>query len=130
MKHQIRTTNESSEFIPHPRSGQSYRYMLDYALCVVVGDLVRQSTGQTEAVLAIRGALDRLIRESGRVALLQDDPLDLPHLAERTLRLYSDLVTTSTRLTLAYRRLQQACAALDAEAASDRDTDPGGLLEP
>lgn len=117
-------------FIPHPRAGQSYRAVLDYTLCVVVAALVRQSAGQTEAILAIRGALDRLIRESGRNASLQDDPLDIPHLEESIVRLHSELLVTSTRLTLAYRYLRRALTTLNHETSADRDTDPGGLLDP
>jgi len=121
--------HDAKDFIPHPRAGQTFRTALDYALCLVVGDLVRQTAGHTEAILAIRGALDRLIRESGRNSSVQDDPVDVPHLALATLRLHSELVICATRLQLTYRYLQRACALLPREVG-DRDTDPGNLLGP
>jgi len=121
--------HDEKDFIPHPRSGPNYRQALDYALCVVVGDLVRQATSLTEAMGAIRQAVDRLIRESGRTASIQDDPVDVPHLALATLRLHSELIVAATRLQLTYRYLQRAQQILPREDG-DRDTDPGNLLGP
>lgn len=123
MKHDPQTT---TSFISHPRAGASFRTGLDYALCVVVGSLVRQVTAQTEAVLALRQALASF-RVAGVDTSVPDDPLDLPHLEEFTLRLYSELVSTSARLELAYRHLQRSRAAVESEIA-DRPTDPGDLM--
>jgi len=117
------------DFIPHPRSGPNYRVAMDYATCVVVAALVRQTTGLTEAVGAIRAALDRLIRESGRNASLSDDPVDIPHLELSTLRLHAELLVASQRLHHTYRYLQRARTLAELEDI-DRDTDPGNLLGP
>lgn len=129
MFHVKQQSYDEKTLVPHPRTGQSFRSMLDYVLCLVVTALVRQSTSQTEAILALRTAVDRLISESGRVARVQDDPLDIPHLEASILRLHGELVTTSVRLELAYRYVQRARTAL-METDTDRDTDPGGLLNP
>lgn len=114
--------------IPHPRTGQSYRQMLDYSTCLVIGALVRQVTTLTEAVAALRAHVDNVTQTP-----LQDDPLDVPHLEEITLRLHAELISTATRLELSYRYVQRARQAIDSEIAKSRDVSretDGFLLGP
>lgn len=101
--------------IPHPRTGQSYRQLLDYSTCVVIGALVRQVTSLTEAVAALRAHVDNVTQTP-----LQDDPVDVPHMEELIVRLHSELIGTATRLELSYRTVQRARQAIDSAIADAR----------
>lgn len=107
---------ESKDVIPHPRAGQPHRAMLDYVTCMVVTALFRQTTSLTEAIGALRAHVDAV---TGRP--LSDDPLDVPHLGQLEVRMYSELVGTAARLELAYRYVQRTRQALDEAIARSTD---------